>query len=85
MKPIDAYAFVGRDWASMAALKRLHWAERFHAEGSQATVRASSALWEHVRRIKPDWPTERDRRADLAHHIEFKRLLDRTAHGFARR
>jgi hypothetical protein len=85
VKPLDAHAFVARDWAGMAALKRSHWAERFRAEGSEATVRASSALWIHVRQIRSDWPTARDRSDDLAHHIELKRQLDRTAHAFARR
>ena len=85
MKPADARAFVERDWAGLAALKRAHWAERFRAEGAHATLRAATALWEHARRVRPEWPSEQDRAADLAQHVELKRQIDRAAHAFHRR
>jgi hypothetical protein len=82
MKPADARAFVERDWAGLAVLKRAHWAERFRAEGPAVTLRAAMALWEHARRVRPGWPSEQDRAADLARHIELKRQIDRAAHAF---
>lgn len=85
MKSDDVRAFVDRDWAGFAALKRAHWAERFRIEGAEATRRASRMLWEHARRVRPDWPTERERAEDLAHHVELKRLIDQAAHAFADR
>jgi len=42
-------------------------------------------LWQHARRVRPDWPTPRDRNEDLAHHVELKRRLDRAADAFTRR
>jgi len=76
-------AFVTRDRRAVEALKRAYHAARHRADGT-AGVAAASALWQHVRRVRPDWPTERDRAADLAHHIELKHLLERAA-GVARR
>lgn len=54
------HAFLRRDRSATEDLKRRHWAERFRAEGSAATLAASSALREHARRVRPDWPTDAD-------------------------
>ena len=70
-------AFALRDRRALTALKKAHWAERFRAHGAQETFRVSQQLREYARRVRPDWPTERDRAQDLAHHIALKRLLDR--------
>jgi hypothetical protein len=82
MKPTDARAFVERDWAGLAALKRAHLVERYRTDGAQAALRASSMLWEHTRCVRPDWPNARERAADLAQHIELKRQIDQAAHAF---
>jgi len=75
-------AFVGRDRDAVAALKRAYHAERFRERGAAAGFAAGQALREHARRVRPDWPTSRDRDADLAHHVELKRRLERAAHAF---
>jgi hypothetical protein len=81
----SARAFVGRGWAEVERLEREHWARRRRDEGPLATFRAASALLEHVRRLRPDWPGEAERAADLAHHLAWKRLLERAARGLAGR
>jgi hypothetical protein len=78
-------AFAQRRWAEAEEAKREYWARRFRAGGSAETLRAAQALWQHVRRVRPDWPTPQDRADDLAHHTELKRRIDRIAHVFARR
>jgi hypothetical protein len=78
-----ARAFVERDWEAAAALKGAHWAREFAARGAAATFEASAALWQHMRIVRPDWPTDEDRRDDLAHHIALKRAIDRAARVFA--
>lgn len=79
MDPAAIRAFVQRSRSLVENEKRAYWA-REHSEHSYLrTLAASEALYEHVRRIRPDFPTERDRAEDLAHHIALKRLLDRTA------
>jgi hypothetical protein len=72
-------AFAQRDWRAVEAGKRQHWAREFAARGPSATLEASAALWRHMRAIRPDWPTDDERKADLAHHVAFKRALDRAA------
>ena len=47
-----------------------------------ATFEASQALWEHMRALRPDWPSDDERRQDLADHIALKRLIDRAADAF---
>jgi len=82
---VSARAFVRRGWAEIERLDREHWAGRHRDEGSRATFRASTALLEHVRRLRPDWPGEAERAADLAHHLAWRRLLETAARGLARR
>ena len=50
--------------------------------GPLATFEASQTLWEHMRRLWPDWPSPEERRADLANHIALKRALDLAAGAF---
>jgi hypothetical protein len=74
-------AFALRDRAEVAAAKENWWAGR----GRAVALRAARALWAHARSVRPDWPTARDRAADLAHHVALKERLDRAARAFTRR
>jgi len=78
----DLRAYAGRDWHLVAALKREHWAREL-ARGPLATFEASEALRTHMCRLRPDWPSERERREDLEHHIALKRAIDRAAGAFS--
>ena len=78
-------AFATRDWPAVSDADASHWAAEFKERGPAATVTASRALWEHARRIRPEWPTAGDSDRDLAEHLRLKRLLDRAAHAFAHR
>jgi len=75
-------AYVERDWAAVAADKREYWAREFVARGPQATFEASQTLWRHMRLLRPEWPSEDERRDDLAHHVTLKGALDRAASVF---
>jgi hypothetical protein len=77
--------FLRRGWAESEALEREHWARRHREEGPKATLDAAGALFEHVRRLRPDWPREEERAADLAHHVAWRRLLETIARGLAAR
>lgn len=50
-----------------------------------ATFRASQMLAEHVRLLRPDWPSCEERQMDFEHHVALKRDIDRAAGAFARR
>jgi len=77
--------FVARDRERVAALKRDHHAKRYRASGGTSGLEAARALRQHARRVRPDWPSTRDRQEDLAHHIALKRRIDRAAHAFSTR
>jgi hypothetical protein len=74
-----ARAFLARDWAEAERLEQEHWARLRREEGPAALLRAAQLLWNHMRRQRPDWPGERARAEDLAHHVAQKRLLDQAA------
>ena len=79
MDPAAVRAFVQRARADVEREKRAYWAKQ-HAEGTyRRTLDVSHALYEHVRQIRPDFRTERDRAEDLAHHVALKRLLDQAS------
>lgn len=78
----DLRAYVDRGWAAARTLKQEHWAREFREHGSEATVEAALALREHMRLVNPDWPSESDRRDDLAHHVVLKRAIDGAARAF---
>ena len=69
MEPGDVKAYLERGWAAAEALKRAYWASEFARRGPDATIQAAHALWRHMRLLRPDWPSEDQRRADFAHHV----------------
>jgi hypothetical protein len=76
--------FVDRPWKLLRAATRRYWAEEVRARGAEAPLRAFRTLWLHMRRVRPDWPSEAERAEDLAHHLELKGCLDRAARALAR-
>jgi hypothetical protein len=79
MRTEDVRAFVQRDRRSVEASKLRFWIERFRAEGWRATFDAGQALLEHARSLDPAFPSPRQRRNDLRHHLRLRRRLDRVA------
>jgi hypothetical protein len=63
----------------VTALKQEYWVRERAARGPTATFEASQALWVHMRRLRPEWPSAEERRADLAHHVALKSAIDRAA------
>ncbi len=82
MNAEDLRAYARRAWHLAAALKQEHWARELARRGPLATFEVSEALREHMCRLRPDWPSESERREDLAHHIALKRAIDRAAGAF---
>jgi hypothetical protein len=71
----DLRAFANRDWRAVARAKREYQARLFREQGPAAMVRMARELFAHARAVKPDWPSAREREADLLHHVELKRAL----------
>jgi len=82
VNPEDLRAYARRAWHAVEALKQEHWAREVAERGCLATFEASQALWEHMRRLRPDWPSPEERREDLAHHVALKCAIDRAASAF---
>lgn len=78
-------AFVARDRERVAALKQEHHARRYRLSRGTSGLVAARALWGYARKVRPDWPTARDRDEDFAHHVALKRRIDRAAHAFSAR
>ena len=79
MKLEDVRAYAQRAWQEAERLKQEHWAREIAERGPLATFEASQALWEHMRSLRPDWPSPEERCEDFAHHVALKQLIDRTA------
>jgi hypothetical protein len=84
MDPSHVQAFMRRAWASAAAAKRAYWRERYATGDWKSAWDAAQALLVHVRAVRPDFPSARDRALDLAHHMSLRERLDQAAHAFAR-
>jgi hypothetical protein len=82
MEREDLRAYAQRAWHVAEALKQEHWVREVAERGSLVTFEASQALWEHMRSLRPDWPSPEERHEDLAHHITLKQLIDRAAGAF---
>lgn len=61
-------AYAGRDWALLEAAKRGHWAERKRTLSPAEALEVADALRRHVRAIRPDWPSQEERAADIERH-----------------
>jgi hypothetical protein len=70
--------FVQRPWEAVETAKREHIAARYR-EDPDAHVARVHALRDHMRLVRPEWPTDDDRARDLADHIALKAKIDRAS------
>lgn len=69
--------FVGRDWPAVRAAKDDYWATRIRRLGPQEGLRIADELRRQMLAIDPQWPSETERRRDLASHRRVAELLRR--------
>lgn len=62
-------SLLSRDWALLERLKADFWSERKRTMTPEEALHIGDELRETARRIHPDWPSEEERREDLATHI----------------
>jgi hypothetical protein len=77
--------FALRDRTAVDAAKLRYWSDRYRDRGWEETWQRAQELYEHVRRVRPDFPTARERDQDFADHLELKRRLDQASHVLASR
>jgi len=76
LDPMELREYAGRDWDAPQRLAR-----RVRAKQSLARkIRLAVELYEAARAVRPDWPDEDTRRADLQSHLRVRALLDKAAH-----
>jgi hypothetical protein len=74
--PKHIRAFASRDWGAAERSKRAYLASRARDGDGLWAFLASQSLFEHMRELHPDFPASVPHDADLAHHVDLKRLLD---------
>ena len=74
----DVRAFARRRWDVAEDEKRAFIAAQYRADPI-AHARSVDALRDHLRAVRPEWPTRADLERDLEDHVELKRKLDRAA------
>jgi hypothetical protein len=61
-------AFARRDWAMLADSKTRYWLGRKRGLSAADLLAIGDQLRRHALAVRPDWPTDADRAADLAVH-----------------
>jgi hypothetical protein len=73
----DILAFARRDWRAIAASKKQRWERQKASMTPAEALRVGDDLRNYVISLHGGWPTEEDRRNDLAVHIRVSGSLRR--------
>ena len=77
MRREDLIAFARRDWQSVAAMKERFWVEQKHRMTASEALRLADDLRSSVISRRSDWPSDDERRSDLATHARVSVSLRR--------
>jgi len=77
MKAADIRAYANRDWRRIQELKDETWIELKRRLTPAEVLDLGDDLRRWALTVHPDWPTEEQRREDLAHHTHLANLLHR--------
>ena len=80
----DLEKLLTRDRVEVERARNRFWAKQRELVGPAASIRASESLSRHMLSVRPDWPSAREREADLEHHVTWTTLLDRVARALSR-
>lgn len=75
-------AFASRPWTEIERLKRRYWAEV--DVPPTELIKMADELRRYTISVRPDWPDDAERQADLDTHIRVAIQLSATAHGLRR-
>jgi hypothetical protein len=64
----DILAFAGRDWEAIAESKRRRWVTQKSTMTIDDALQVGDELRQYAKSLHDCWPTEEDRRNDLAVH-----------------
>jgi hypothetical protein len=71
----DIIAYAQRDWNAIAELKRRRWTEQKSHMTAAEALHIGDELRHHAASLLESWPTEDDRRKDLAVHVRVSESL----------
>ncbi len=72
-----AAGLLDRPYEELEALEAEHWRRRKEALGLGEGLRIADELRAHALAVRPDWPSDEERAADLAHHARLAAELRR--------
>lgn len=75
LEAADLREYAGRDRSELVALKAAHWRDRKARLGPAEALRVADAMRRYYLRLRPGWPDEAEREADLAVHIRVGEAL----------
>jgi hypothetical protein len=75
--PAAILEFVRRDWASFERSEAEYWRAYRQEQGPGAGIAVADELRRHLARVRPEWPTERERREDHETHLRVIEALRR--------
>jgi hypothetical protein len=71
----DALSYARRDWNAIEAIKRAARLEQLSRMTPSERLRMGDALRNYAKALHPDWPTDDDRKKDLAVHLRVSESL----------
>ncbi|MCK6591637.1 MAG: hypothetical protein L6Q76_29125 [Polyangiaceae bacterium] len=75
--PAALLDFARRNWSEAERLKAIYWRDWKRRRGPAAGIRVADELRLQVLRMRPGWPSARERQADLAAHLRVIEALRR--------
>lgn len=70
-------ALLARDHSLLEAPKSAYWTERKRSRGVADAIRVADELRRQAQALRPDWPSDEERAADLACHQPVAEILAR--------
>jgi hypothetical protein len=77
MRREDLIAFARRDWKLLAAMKERFWIEQKQRMSASEALQLGEELRSAVKSRRSDWPSDEERRSDLATHVRVSENLQR--------
>jgi len=77
VKREDIQAFAGRDWGLVEQAKRRFWSQRKKTLSPGEALAVAEGLRLHVRALRPEWPSAKERAEDLETHARVGASLRR--------
>jgi hypothetical protein len=71
----DLARFAARVWSAVDDDKARYWAGRKRTMSPADALRLGEVLRRHARGMRPDWPSDDERQADLDTHVRVARAL----------